>query len=119
MISLVILFFVKHFLADFVLQTQYQWSNKGTFLHPGGLIHSGIHALLTTVILLMYDVCFVELIALDFVSHYMIDYCKVNINRKFNLTTETYGFWVMTGLDQMLHYMAYLTIFYLIMLQLS
>ena len=119
MISIVILFFIKHFLADFVFQTTYQWSNKGTFLHPGGLIHSGIHAALTTIILLIYDVCFIELIALDFVAHYVIDYCKVNINKKFNWTPDTYWFWVLTGLDQLLHYLTYIVILYLIMLQIS
>lgn len=116
MIALLVEFFIKHFLADFVFQTKYQWSNKGTFLHPGGLLHSGIHAALTTLILLINDVCFVELILLDFVSHYVIDYCKVNINRKFNFTPDTYGFWVMTGLDQLLHYLTYITMMYIIML---
>ena len=25
---------MKHFAVDFLLQTRYQWENKGTYLHP-------------------------------------------------------------------------------------
>ena len=31
---------VKHALADFYLQTPYQYLNKGTYGHPGGLLHA-------------------------------------------------------------------------------
>ena len=34
----------KHFLFDFVFQTPYQLKNKGTYGHPGGLLHAGLHA---------------------------------------------------------------------------
>ena len=33
----------KHALADFFLQTKYQWANKGRYGHPGGLLHAAIH----------------------------------------------------------------------------
>ena len=36
---------MKHFAVDFLLQTRYQWENKGTYLHPGGLLHAGLHGL--------------------------------------------------------------------------
>lgn len=116
MLFLLFALFLKHFIADFVLQTKYQWSNKGTFLHPGGLLHSGIHALLTIVVLMIFDVCYIELVLLDFFSHYIIDYSKVNINRILKYTPDSYGFWVMTGLDQFLHYLTYLYISYIIYL---
>jgi len=43
---LILLLFTKHFVLDFPLQTKFQWSNKGTYGHPGGLLHSGFTALL-------------------------------------------------------------------------
>ena len=30
----------KHMVADFYLQTPYQYLNKGTYGHPGGFLHS-------------------------------------------------------------------------------
>jgi hypothetical protein len=42
----------KHAVADFYLQTAYQYSNKGKYGHPGGIIHAGIHAALTPLVCL-------------------------------------------------------------------
>jgi kynureninase len=33
---------LKHAVADFYLQTPYQYLNKGTYGHPGGFIHAGM-----------------------------------------------------------------------------
>ena len=38
---------VKHFICDYPLQTLWELKNKGTYLHPGGIVHSGVHALAT------------------------------------------------------------------------
>lgn len=40
---LILFLFTKHFIIDFLLQGQYQWKNKGTYGHPGGLLHSALH----------------------------------------------------------------------------
>jgi hypothetical protein len=40
-------FCIKHFVADGILQTNYQYANKGKWGHPGGLIHAGNHGLFT------------------------------------------------------------------------
>ena len=44
---------VKHAVADFYLQTPYQYLNKGIYGHPGGLLHSGIHVALTPLVYLV------------------------------------------------------------------
>ena len=44
---------VKHAVADFYLQTPYQYLNKGIYGHPGGLLHSGIHVVLTPLVYLV------------------------------------------------------------------
>ena len=51
LMALAALLFIKHLAADGPLQTSYQVRYKGDFLHPGGLLHSSIHAFLTIVCL--------------------------------------------------------------------
>ena len=46
LVSLV-LFQLKHLIADFFLQTPFQVSNKGRYGHPGGIVHAGIQVGLT------------------------------------------------------------------------
>ena len=110
--KLLILFLIKHFLVDFVCQTQYQWKNKGTFLHPGGLIHSGLHGLSSYVILLGYVANPIPLALLDCVTHYAIDYTKSNLNRILQIGPESPIFWGFVGLDQLLHYLVYIYIIF-------
>jgi hypothetical protein len=50
-IVLLVLLQVKHFIFDFYYQPPYMWQNKGTFGHWGGLVHSGLHALATGIII--------------------------------------------------------------------
>jgi hypothetical protein len=35
---------LKHFIVDFLYQPEYEWRNKGTFGHFGGIRHSLKHA---------------------------------------------------------------------------
>jgi hypothetical protein len=105
------LLFSKHFIIDFPLQTPYQWMNKGTYGHPGGLLHSGLHALGTLLILLFFiNPPLAVLLALaDGAIHYHIDWAKVNINRHYNWTAQhNPAFWTLLGLDQYLHAMTYI-----------
>jgi hypothetical protein len=51
---LMLLLTIKHFIFDFLYQPPYQWQNKGTYGHWGGLVHSGQHALSTFLILLFF-----------------------------------------------------------------
>jgi len=39
---LMTLFIVKHLIFDFLLQTPFQYLNKGKYGHPGGLLHTGL-----------------------------------------------------------------------------
>ncbi|AXQ69940.1 membrane protein [Caulobacter phage CcrSC] len=118
---LAILFQVKHFVFDWAYQPPYMWKNKGTFGHWGGIVHSGIHAIWTALILALFAaitlksddaVRAIPLIALaEFVAHYLIDWAKMNINRKMGWTATTHhAFWVLTGFDQLLHQLTYVAI---------
>ena len=112
-LELFALFAVKHFVADFVVQTKYQYSNKGTYGHPGGLLHVAIHAIMSLVILFAYFPSAGQAVlgatAVEIFLHYHIDWLKMNINRYMNWACNTHEqFWVLTGFDQLLHYLTYI-----------
>lgn len=109
---LYLLFFIKHFIVDFLLQTKYQYSNKHIFASLGGILHAELHGFATLVILLFYFsqyfyIC-VILGAFDFIFHYFIDFLKSNINIIFNLKADnSEKFWWLLGIDQLFHYITY------------
>lgn len=111
-ILLLLCFNVKHFLVDFVWQTDRQAEEKSQYLKLGGLEHSGLHALFTYLILIhILDISFALALALvDFVLHYHIDWGKMNINKKYNYTPADKSFWFWLGLDQLLHQLTYIFI---------
>ena len=104
----------KHAVADFYLQTAYQYLNKGTYGHPGGFIHAGIHVALTPLVYLVLvpgSLLIAGAIALgEFLLHYHIDWAKEQITRRNCWTTQNPGFWHALGTDQLLHGLTYLAI---------
>lgn len=105
------LLFLKHFVVDFPMQTHYQYSNKGTYGHPGGILHAGLHTIGTLVFLvpfLGYSGLLLILSIAEGVVHYHIDWAKMQINTRANWACNTSEwFWVLLGFDQFLHYMTY------------
>jgi hypothetical protein len=105
---------VKHAVADFYLQTPYQYLNKGTYGHPGGLLHSAIHVALTPLVYLVLipgSLLIAGAIALgEFVAHYHIDWLKEQIVRRNGMTMQDPGFWHALGTDQLVHGLTYLVI---------
>lgn len=101
----------KHFLCDFPLQTRYQYSNKGTYGHPGGLLHALISVagtMVALVVVLGYYNFFWWVALLEGVIHYHMDWAKMNLNNKWKLgplTSEQ--FWWLLGFDQWIHYLTY------------
>ncbi len=105
---------VKHAVADFYLQTPYQYLNKGIYGHPGGLLHSGIHVALTPLVYLVLvpgSLLLVGGIALgEFFLHYHIDWIKEQIVQRNGLTAQDRGFWHALGADQLIHGLTYIAI---------
>ena len=109
MIELIlVLLFTKHFIVDFPLQTPYQYQNKGSYGHPGGLLHSIQHGLGTYAILMWITPLAYLFAIADFIVHYHIDWAKVKLTNHFQLTPENPRFWTLLGLDQYLHAMTYI-----------
>lgn len=106
------LLFTKHFIIDFPLQTKFQWSNKGTYGHPGGLLHSALHGIGTYLCLFLFaPLAAIYLAVLDCVIHYHIDWAKMNLNKKLGYGPNTHEqFWWLLGLDQFLHALTYIGI---------
>ena len=107
--------FLKHFIIDFPLQFPYQYKNKGTYGHLGGIVHAGNHAVATFAILLFVPgvaIGMAFLIAVvELWFHYHIDWAKMNINTRMGWTPTTHEkFWWLLGFDQFLHALTYLGI---------
>ncbi|MEE9587151.1 MAG: DUF3307 domain-containing protein [Hyphomicrobiaceae bacterium] len=103
---------VKHAVADFYLQTPYQYFNKGIYGHPGGFVHAGIHVALTPLVYLVLvpgSLLVAGAIAVgEFLLHYHIDWLKEQATN--GLTAQDRGFWYALGADQLIHGLTYLAI---------
>lgn len=105
---------MKHFILDFYYQPPYQWKNKGTYGHPGGIVHSLQHAIPTFFLVWFFAAnSFIALAVslVEFLLHYHIDWAKMNINKKMGWTATIHEeFWQFLGLDQLLHQLTYIGI---------
>ena len=106
---LILLLFSKHFLIDFPLQTKFQYSNKGTYGHPGGILHASLHGIGTYICIFWFaPVAAIYLALADMFVHYHIDWAKMNLNSKLGWSPTTHEqFWWLLGLDQYLHAVTY------------
>ena len=105
------LLITKHFVVDFPLQAAYQYTNKGTYGHPGGILHAGMHGVGTWLCLLPFSTIAGILAIADMVIHYHIDWAKMSINKHYGWGPNTHEqFWWLLGLDQFLHYLTYIGI---------
>jgi hypothetical protein len=103
----------KHFICDYPLQTLWMLKNKGTYGHPGGIVHSGIHALATiTSFLVLTPTLLVGagIVIGEFLLHYHIDWSKEQIIRRRGVVATDREFWWAIGFDQLLHHLTYIAI---------
>jgi hypothetical protein len=110
-----LIFQIKHFLCDFVLQTAYQVRNKGQYLHAGGIIHAGLHMLGSIPALLVLTLSpgvAVVLLLGEFLIHYHTDWAKVQIDRALRLNDTNTLYWTVFGSDQLIHQLTYLGMTY-------
>ncbi|MGR3364522.1 MAG: DUF3307 domain-containing protein [Maritimibacter harenae] len=102
----ILLLQVKHFFADYALQTVWMIRNKGNYGHPGGLAHAGLHGVFTFVVLIVtgFDPVLSALVSVgEIVIHYHIDYAKDRITRMRKPDPNRREYWVFHGLDQFCH----------------
>ncbi len=110
---LLIVFQLKHFVADFPLQREYMLKKFGAgweFVLPLSL-HSAVHAAFTLVICLVCNASLWWLAAADFAIHFAMDRIKSGPRYlgRFNDKSRP-GFWNALGFDQMVHHLTHLWI---------
>jgi hypothetical protein len=117
---LLFLFQIKHWYADFKIQTYMQTVKKGLWMDPIGLSHTGDHIWTTLVCLTVFSLYYpipvgtILLVAiLEGIYHYIIDYTKVKYGCKDNTKPL---FWNQFGLDQLAHQASYLVIVWYVLL---
>lgn len=116
---LLLLLQIKHWYADFVVQTYMQTVKKGVWLHPCGISHSLDHVYSTLTALLVFSLFFpvsgpliIAVAVVEGILHYIIDFVKVKYGCKDNTKPL---FWNQFGLDQLAHQICYLIIAFVIL----
>jgi hypothetical protein len=119
-LALLFLFQIKHWYADFKIQTYMQTVKKGVWLDPIGISHTVDHIWTTLVVLMIFNFfhpipafTIIAVAVLEGFYHYMIDYTKVKYGCKDNTKPL---FWNQFGLDQLAHQTSYLAIVWYILL---
>lgn len=117
---LLVVFQFKHFICDYLLQTEYM---LGKFKRKGWIkplsLHCGVHALVTSAVAFQWtqNILLATLLGLlDFTVHFIIDRVKASpdLLGRFKVTQKE--FWWSLGLDQALHHLThYLIIYFIVM----
>jgi hypothetical protein len=105
LVVLAAVFSVKHFLADFVLQTRWIALGKDCrtdWVRPL-LAHVTIHAGLALVIILVVTPRLWWLALIDFVVHFGVDRGKTVLGRSGRWSPDDARYWWLFGFDQLLH----------------
>ena len=101
---------VKHVICDGPLQTLQMVRDKSVYLKPLGILHALIHCGASFVILLFAGLQLVfalQLVLLEFVLHYHIDFIKEKIAKHYGWYHQDGPFWWALIADQTLHHMTY------------
>lgn len=119
-LALLILLQIKHWYADFKIQTYMQTVKKGVWLHPAGLSHSLDHVWTSLVAMLIFSFfhylsasAILTVAVVEGVTHYIIDFVKVKYGCKDNTKPL---FWNQFGLDQLAHQLTYISIVWYLIL---
>lgn len=108
-------FQLKHFLCDFVLQTLSQAQNKRIYGHIAGITHAGTHAIFSIPALLILGVDVRGLIVLvigEFLVHYHTDWLKARTDHARPDAGQDHVYWMLFGLDQLIHQLTYIAMIY-------
>jgi len=119
-LALLILLQVKHWYADFKIQTYQQTVRKGIYRDPIGISHSLDHTWASMIVLFLFSVAIhpispwmiIVISLLEGIAHYHIDWTKVKYGCKDNTKPQ---FWNQFGLDQLAHQLTYLAMVYVIL----
>jgi hypothetical protein len=122
----IIVFGIKHFIADFLLQTPYM---LGKFYAPPHCYkplsaHCSVHVVFALMLFSVpmslhpsamsdYWGLVISLLAYEFVAHFLVDITKSQLTRIKNLRPADKMFWVLIGIDQFLHLVLSIPLIYI------
>lgn len=116
---ILILFQIKHLLADFAFQSSYMVMGKGlkgcAFIKPLAS-HCLVHVVLSApIIYLFLGSNFMWLLGLEFIIHFIIDRLKSGprYGGRFSMGQSPKMFWFLFGVDQLLHQLTYILFVFL------
>ena len=120
LLLLLLLLQIKHWYADFKIQTYMQTVKKGVWLDPIGISHSMEHMIASMFMLLVFSIfvninpiTVIWLCSIEGILHYIIDFVKVKYGCKDNTKPL---FWNQFGLDQLAHQTTYLAMVWVLLL---
>ena len=116
--TLLILFQLKHFLADYPLQTQYMLGkmNRTGWVLPLAA-HAGVNAFFTFLIVLIVkpdNYWLYLLVLVDFIIHFTIDRIKASPNLGGRYKPTQPQFWWCLGADQTAHHLTHYVFIYIL-----
>jgi len=119
-LALLTLLQIKHWYADFKIQTYMQTVKKGVWLDPIGISHTVDHIWCSLVALFVFSLLFpinvsliIPIVFVEGILHYTIDFTKVKYGCKDNTKPL---FWNQFGLDQLAHQICYMAMAYIIII---
>ena len=119
-LALLTLLQVKHWYADFKIQTYQQTVRKVIYRDPIGISHSLDHTWTSMIALFLFSIAvhpislwmIIVIPLLEGIAHYHIDWTKVKYGCKDNTKPQ---FWNQFGLDQLAHQLTYIAMIYVIL----
>ena len=119
-LALLTLLQIKHWYADFKIQTYMQTVKKGVWLNPVGISHTMDHIWCSLVALFVFSLIFpinvsliIPIVFVEGILHYTIDFTKVKYGCKDNTKPL---FWNQFGLDQLAHQLCYMAMAYILII---
>lgn len=115
MLLLLCLLQIKHMFADYFLQTGKMLAGRSRYLHLGRLQHAGIHALGSFLVFLILGAPIgfsIAVVMVEWAVHFHIDYAKARYSEKQALEPTQPRFWQAFGVDQVLHQLTYIAMFW-------
>jgi hypothetical protein len=105
MLTIAFIIILVHWIADFVLQTHWQATNKSTS-NRALLSHTGIYSLawILPAIILLGIVDGIIFVGITFILHTITDYFTSRLNSHLWKKGDIHNFFVSVGFDQILHY---------------
>lgn len=95
---------ILHFISDFILQSDWMAQNKSNSNKVLGL-----HVLTYSIPFLLIGPTFA---VVNGIFHFITDYVTSRITKRLWAKKEVHWFFVIIGLDQLLHYIVLLTLFH-------